>query len=627
MPTQDQRRYAFDGFVLDTQARELRDGDDAALALTAKAFDTLRYLIEHRDRIVGKDELLAQIWPGRIVEENNLTQAISALRRALGVGAGDHRYVVTVPGRGYRFVAELHDGITAPPARADSESALRRWRVPLVLATLLALVVLVAVVWQARRPSPSSAKTLPVAALAVLPFRPLTDGRRDELLELGLADTLIARLSRSTPLRVRSLASVQRFAGPKQDPLEAARSLGVGYVVEGSTQLDGDRVRVNARLLTVANGATVWADTFDAPLDQAFILQDRIAQSVASALSLKLAALPARSRHPCDGGDSEAYRAYLTGRYLINRPDPARLPQAMAGFHRAIDLDPSCARAYAGMAFAYRALVITGDRDPREVFPLAKAAAKQALAIDPESAEAYASLGFVQFWYDWDWAAAEASFKRSIALDPGLADARLGYAQLLNVRGRVGEGLAQARRARELDPLSPLINTLEGGFLAAAGQRVEARQRIRQAFDLQPGFWITLLYRGDMELDDRDYPAAIADLQRASERSHGASPAYASLGVAYAASGDDARARAVLAALESRDQAGYVPATRLAALHNALGDIPGALTLLERAYAERDLGIAFLGYERGWNNLRAQPRFEALARRLDLPSKPGSGHY
>ena len=627
MPGHDHSQYAFDGFALDTQSRELRGSDGEALALTAKAFDTLCYLIEHRDRIVGKDELLAEIWPGRIVEENNLTQAVSALRRALGVSAGDHRYIVTVPGRGYRFVAELHEGNTASPVRAGIEPARRRWRLPLALAALLAVVVLAAALWQARRPSPSIAKPPAVAALAVLPFRSLTEGKRDELLELGLADTLIARLSRSTPLRVRSLASVQQFAGPRQDPLQAARSLGVGYVVEGSTQQEGQRVRVNARLLTVANGATVWADTFDAPLDQAFTLQDQIAQSVASALSLKLAMLPARSRHPCDGGNSEAYRAYLTGRYLINRPDPARLPQAMAGFHRAIDLDPSCARAYAGMAFAYRALVIIGDRDPREVFPLAKAAAQQALAIDPESAEAHASLGFVQFWYDWDWAAAEASFKRSIALDPGLADARLGYAQLLNVRGRVDEGLAQARRARELDPLSPLINTLDGGFLAAAGHRVEARQRIRQALELQPDFWIALLYRGNMELDDQRYPAAIADLERASERSHRASPAYATLGVAYAASGDSARARAVLAALELRAHAGYVPATRLAALHNALGDTPGALALLERAYAERDLGIAFLGYDRSWNNLRTQPRFEALARRLDLSAKAGSGHY
>lgn len=621
------RRYAFDRFLLDTQARELRGSDGASLALTAKAFDTVLYLIEHRDRIVGKDELLAQIWPGRVVEENNLTQAVSTLRRALGTGAGDHRYIVTVPGRGYRFVAELRDNSAAQSPPIEAGRPHWRWRVPLALAALLALLALAGSLWYMQRPPPPKANPAAMTSLAVLPFRSLSAGRRDELLELGLAETLIARLSRSTPLRVRSLASVQRFAEPRQDPLEAARALGVGYVVEGSTQHEGSRIRVNARLLSVADGATVWADTFDAPLERVFTLQDDIAQAVAAGLSLKLAALPARSRHPCDGGDPEAYRAYLTGRYLINRPDPARLPQAMAAFHHAIELDPSCARAYAGMAFAYRALVITGDQDPREIFPLAKAAATQALAIDPKSAEAYASLGFVQFWYDWDWAAAEMSLKRAIALDPDLADAHLAYAQLLNIRGRVDEGLPQARRGRELDPLSPLINTLEGGFLAAAGHRVQARQRLERALELQPDFWVALLYRGGMELDDSDYAAAITDLRRASELSHRASPAYATLGVAYAAAGDRTRAQQVLAALEMRDRAGYVPATRLAALHNALGDTDRALALLERAYAERDLGIAFLGYESSWNNLRTQPRFLVLARRLGLLSKPGHGRY
>src|SRR4249919_1876607 len=207
MPEAAIRHYRLESYRLDTQTRELRDGDGPAVPLTSKAFDTLCYLIEHRQRVVGKDELLASIWPGRVVEENNLTQAIAALRRALGTNAGEHRYIVTVPGRGYRFVAEVHEGeldadastaqvVAAPPSAAPMPA----WRRAITKGAVLFMLGLFAIAaWRMRE------------ALAVLPFRSLSSGPRDEGLELGLADTLITRLSHSNALRVRSLASAQRL--------------------------------------------------------------------------------------------------------------------------------------------------------------------------------------------------------------------------------------------------------------------------------------------------------------------------------------------------------------------------------------------------------------------------------
>ena len=618
MSDTSQRYHRFGDYCLDTQARELRAGDGALVPLTAKAFDTLCCLIDNRQRVVGKDELLATVWAGRVVEENNLTQAISALRRALG---SEHRYIVTVPGRGYRFVADVEDAADAPardtatpvpvPHRFDRRRAI-------ALGALLFMLALFAVsAWRMREPAmppvPPSQQTL-----AVLPFRSLSPGPRDELLELGLAETLIARISASTQLRVRSLASSQRFAGSQQDPIDAGRQLGAAYVLEGTTQRDGEQVRVNARLLDVKDGRAIWSGSFDERIDRAFTLQDGIAAAVASALAFEMSELPTAGRSPCDGANAEAYRAYLTGHYQLNRPSAARMRQALTAFRRAVDLDPTCARAYAGMAYAYRALVMTGDQDPKKYFPLAKAAVKQALAIEPDMAEAYASQGFIRFWHDWDWVGAEASFKRALELNPSLAEAHMGYAHLLSNLGRKDEAVLHAREAVTLDPLSPLINTLASNFIVIAGDTGAARQGWEKALELEPDFWTALLSRSGTLMARGDYAGAIADLRRASELSGGNSQALAALGMAHVSAGDYYAAEQILHDLEKRDRAGYVPATSMAALRNALGDSEGALDLLERAYEERDIRMAFLKVDARWNNMRTLPRFQALAQRMKL---------
>jgi tetratricopeptide (TPR) repeat protein len=257
----------------------------------------------------------------------------------------------------------------------------------------------------------------------------------------------------------------------------AGRQLNASYVVEGSTQRLGDRVRVNARLLQVDSGRALWADTFDVRPQEVFTLHDRIANSVASILAVRLGAMPTPGSSPCDGRDAQAYRAYLSGLYLMSRPDPVRLPKALAAFRRAIELDPACARAYAGMVYAYHGQVITGDRAPHQMFPLAKAAAEQALRIDPESAEAHTAKGFSQFWYDWDWAGAETSFKRAIALNPNLAAAWFysGYVKLwLGEPNTAIEHFARAMRFSPVDPTMPRLQAATADAHFHAGRHDEA---------------------------------------------------------------------------------------------------------------------------------------------------------
>jgi TolB-like protein/Tfp pilus assembly protein PilF len=446
------------------------------------------------------------------------------------------------------------------------------------------------------------------------------------LLDLGLAETLIARVSRATALRVRSLASSQRFGGPAQDALEAGRALGADYVVEGTTQRRGHRVRVNARLLAVSDGRALWSGTFDEDIARAFTLQDGLAAAVDTALDLQLRAAPAGLRSPCDGADAAAYRDYLTGRYQLDRPSAERMRDALSAFKRAVDRDPTCARAYAGMAFAYRALVMPGDEEPRERFGQARAAVERALAIDPDLAEAHASLGFIRFWYDWDWAGAEVALRRAIELNPSLPEARMAYAHLLNNLGRNAEAADQARQAAALDPLSPLVLTLSSTFLINAGRADEGHALLRKARELDPGYWTALLSSGMGKLQRGDALGAVADLRRARSLCGDCSQALAVLGAADVKAGDRPAAQALLAGLEARARGGYVPATSLAALHLALGDRPGALDLLERGFVERDVRMPFLRSDQRWVPLHDEPRFQALLRKMRFAPLPAPGN-
>ena len=641
------RQLGVEGYRIDPQARRLLSPSGEPVAMTGKAFDVLWYLVEHRDRVVSKDDLLAAVWPGRIVEENTLTQAVSLARRALGSNASDHRHIVTLPGRGYRFVAAVEElGEPAPPRDRRAEDRApsgidagpaarvvaslparvqRRWWLA-ALALALALGLLAFAAWRSRAPQPA----VPLAAaprvaaprtqdvtLAVLPFRSLSAGPRDEGLELGMADTLITRLSRTAGLQVRALSSSQRVSAFPLDARAVGRELGAAYLVEGTTQRAGDQVRINARLLSVADGKAIWAETFDAPIERVFTVQDRVGDAVTSALRLSPALAPQRGQGPCEGADPLAYRAYLRGQYQNNRPSVDRSTEALAAFREAIDRDPTCARAWAGMAYAYRAMVIAGDADPRQAFPLAQAAVQKALAIDPQSAEAWSSKGFIEFWYDWDWPRAEASIARAVVLNPNLAEAQIAMAHLLVNIGRPREALPFVRRAIALDPLSPLINSLGSFFLRSAGEAGEAQRHLRKTLELEPEAWIAMRIKAGRALASGDSAEAVANLTRAVEISRGQSHTVASLGRAYLAAGDRVAAQRLMADLEARRRRGYVPATSLAELADALGDRRRALDLLEQGYHERDVRMAFLLLD--WPQLRNEPRYLELLQRMRLP--------
>jgi DNA-binding winged helix-turn-helix (wHTH) protein/tetratricopeptide (TPR) repeat protein len=579
MPTPQAHVYEFGDFRLDASKSLLLRGEDEVVPLTRKVFDTLLYLVERGGAVIDKDELMRMIWPDTVVEENNLSQNISALRRVLGENRGEHRYILTVQGRGYRFVADVKtlSDVSAPVH--DSVSSIR--------------------------------------TIAVLPFTPLVAEKRDAALELGMADALIARLG-SGEIIVRPINSVRKYVELDQDPLAAGRELGVGSVLEGSIQHWGDYIRVTVRLVKVLNGATLWAGTFDEKFTNIFAVQDAIAEKMTSALAPQLGSEEKKRLTKRHTLNAEAYELYVRGRYHGLKATPPEIQTAISYFRRAIDLDPNYALAYVGLADAYRSLPLNSDMNPSEFFPQAKAALQKAIEIDNTLAEAHAVLGFTIFWYDWDWGAAESQYRQAIELDPNSADAHLAYAHLLSNTGQHVEALAEAKRARELDPLNLRTNALEGQFLNHAGRTDEALARLQKTFELNPDYLLAHLFAWSAYIEKGMYVEAVAEARRARELNDLSLQPGAYLGYALAKAGKRREALVELEGLLELLAERYVPPYLVALVYNGLGERDETLTWLERGFEQRDPKMVFLMVEPKWNNLRDDQRFQDLLRRVGL---------
>ena len=628
------RCYTFGDFRIDAIARRLSRQDGETVPLTPRVFDTLLYLVQHSGTSLSKDDLLAAIWPGRVVEENNLTQSISVLRKVLGTPAEGQRYIVTEPGRGYRFVADVQaqfvaqiraespSSIMSPAADATLESPakLTYRRHNAFLPTLAAVVLIgliAAGIWFMRQ-NTNGATATSITTLAVLPFKPLLPGERDEVLELGMADTLIAKLSSSRRLIVRPLGSVRRFDRLDQDPIAAGRALNVGSVLESQVQRRADHMHVSARLLSVPDGAALWAGTFDKKFTDIFALQDTIAQKVTTALALEFDRNEQRAMQAGYTHNPDAYLLYLQGRYRIGKVTPTEIHAGMDAFRKAIDLDPTFALAHTALAESYRRLPITSDVDPKEAFPLAKKAAQKALEINDDLADAHSVLGWVAFWYDWDWAASEKEFRRAIELNPSVIEAHFGYGHLLSCTGRDAEAIEQGRRVHELDPLSPIANTIAAFFFIDAGRNAEAQALLDKVFVIAPDFWVAHFQRGLIALAANDYLTATTEFTDARDHSGGSMQAISMLAYTRAQAGDRAGAQALLDDLLKQSATNYVPASSIATIHMALGDSEQTIVWLNRAYEQRDVRMTFLKVDHRWDPLRADPRFVAIAQRMGL---------
>jgi DNA-binding winged helix-turn-helix (wHTH) protein/Tfp pilus assembly protein PilF len=582
MATLSAQVYEFGDFCLHGGKRLLLKRDGEPVSLTSKAFDTLTYLVEHAGSVLDKDELMRAVWPNTAVEENNLNQNISILRRILGEQAGEHRYIATVPGRGYCFVADVK-------ARAAMGT-------------------------QVETPTAASTRSL-----AVLPFTPLVAEQRDAALELGMADALIGRLG-SRELIVRSINSVRRYIGLDQDTLAAGRELRVESVLEGSIQRSGDLLRIRVRLINISDGTSLWAGTFDETFTNVFAVQDAIAGKVADALAPRLGREERKRLTKRYTLNAEAYELYARGRYHALKATPPEIQTATSYFQQAIALDPAYALAYVGLADAYRSFPLNSDMPPDGFFPRAKAALQKAIELENSLAEAYAVLGFTIFWYDWDWSAAEDHFKRALELNLNDSDTHLFYAHLLSNTGRHTQALSEAKYARELDPLNLRTNALEGQFLNHAGHTDEALARLRKTLELDQNYLLAHYFAWSVFVEKGMYREAEAEARRARELNDASAQPAAYLAYTLAKLGKRHEAQAELDRLLALSKERFVPPYLVALVYNGLSRIDEALTWLERGCEQRDPKMVFLMVEPKWNNLHSEPRFQDLLERVGLTS-------
>jgi DNA-binding winged helix-turn-helix (wHTH) protein/TolB-like protein/Tfp pilus assembly protein PilF len=619
--------YEFGDFRIDAAKRLLLKGDEA-VPLMPKAFDTLLYLVEHSGKVIERDELMTAIWADTIVEENNLTQNISSLRRVLGEKHGQNQFIATVPGHGYKFVADVrqvnethqsaapeHAVVTTPEAKDQPASvsartkersyANRFWLIALVIFVVLGFSAFGVYRWRENKQRVTEA---PIKTLAVLPFKPLLAEKRDEALELGMADTLISKLSGGEGIVVRPFGAIRSYNSWDQDSLQAGRELGVEAVLDGSIQTSGERIRIAARLFRTSDGKQLWAGQFDEKLNDIFGVQDSISERVAAALRIQLGQKKRFTENV------EAYELYMRGQYHTQNLTRAETDKGIAYFQQAIQIDANYARPHLGLAGAYLAMALTSGVPSEQVVPLAKTATLRALEIDETLPEAHVARGLIYFWYEWDWALAEKEYLRALELDPNSAEAHFAYAHVLSNSGRHEMALAQIRRARELDPLSLVTNALEGQILFFAGKHDEALDRLQKSIDLNPNFWLAHLFISRVYTEKGMHAEAVAAAKRAKELS-GNSQSDAYRAYALAKWGQAGEARAVLEELLKLSKERYVPPYNLAVVYNALGESDKAMEYLEKGFAEKDVRMVFLSVEPMWTPLRSNPRFVDLLKR------------
>ncbi len=607
--------FEFGPFSLDSGKRLLlRDGE--AVPLAPKALETLLALVESRDRVLSKDELLDRVWGGASVEEGGLTRNVSILRKTLGEKPDDHQFIVTVPGHGYRFVAAVKETtVNEPPAEVrgghtrqngrPSRPLAWRWLALAALA-VLALASTVYIVRPVANPVRPS-----ITSLAVLPLNNLSGDPTQDYFADGMTEALIGNLAPISALRVVSRTSVMRFKGTRTSLPEIARELKVDGVIEGSVQRTRDRVRISVQLIHAPTDTHLWAREYERELTDVLKLQGEVARAVADEIRIQVTA-EERARMASAGTvDPAAHQEYLLGQYYLWKLTEEDLARAVDHFERATRLDAAYAAAYAGLSHAWWWRGVWGAKTFKEIESPSRAAARKALELDPRLAEAHVSMGRLKFGHDWDWTGAESDFRRALDIDPNNLDAHFFSAMLFMALGRFPESIAHVERAEQLDPLSSTVHSAFGRVLYRARKFEQAIPHLNQAIALEPR--------------SSDGYGRLADVYEALGRYDEALALYEKVHVLKGRPRDPDIA-IVFARMGKRDEANRVLATvrntsppaQLAQAYAVLGNSDEAFRLLFRHAEERN-GLNYVKTEPRFDSLRADPRWPLLLHRMNLP--------
>jgi TolB-like protein/DNA-binding winged helix-turn-helix (wHTH) protein len=608
------------------------------LHVQAQPVRVLWFLVERPGQLVTRQELQEKLWPGQPAEEvdDSLNSTVKKLREALGDDPAKPLYIETIPRRGYRFIApiqreapEIPPGdkqtASAEPSWLTAETAVhataipaeplgwRRYRKPgtIGLLTLIAIVGLLSVTAFLKRAGADAQ----IHSIAVLPFENLSGDSSQDYFAEGLTDAVTTDLAQIGAVKVISRSSANHYKKDYKPLVKIGQELGVDAVVEGTVARSGDKVRVNARLISTGDDRNLWAQSFERDTGDILSLEDDLAQSVSRRIEVALTPNYMHRRDEPHPVNVQAYEAYLSGMHdLNNHRTNNELQKSLEQFNEAIALDPRFAGAYAGKAITYNLL---GDYDEipgSQAGPSAEAAARRALELDPALAAAHSALAFALWKYSWDWKTAEAEFQKSLALNPNNAHTHHIYAVLLACRGDFAGAEEHMRKALALDPLSMIIRTNIGWFHYFQRDYAKAEEAYQEVLKLDPGFlparqklWITYAEEGKTE----QAAAELENLMRLFghdqllQRVERANPParYRTAVQGYAASG----------VLSPYERARYL---------SLLGKKPEAVRALGEAATQRSSWMVYLRIEPVFDAIRSRPDFADLVRQANIPELP-----
>jgi len=568
----------FGVFEFDRRERELRKRGNR-VTLQGQHYEVLSALLEEPGRLVTREHLRRRVWPdGRFVEfDRAINKAICGLRRILGDSAISPRFIDTVPGQGYRFVAPVQG-------------------------------------------SGSSARTgVPFPSLVVLPIENLSGDSEQEYIADAMTDNLVSALGQIAGVRVISRTSAMSYKGVRKPLAQIAGELGVGFAVEGSLTRTGARIRISLRLHEAGSERQLWNGSYEGRISGLSALQNEAAQRARIGVESHLIpgatplAIPAVAGHP------EAHDGYLRGRHFWNRRTGKDVLRSLDLYRRAIDLDPTLAVAHTGLADSLVLVGLWGMRPPDDVFPEARSAAMRALTIDETLAEAHTGLAEVRKDYDLDWERAERGYRRAIALDPAYATAHHWYAQLLSMLGRHSEAIAEILQARRLDPLSVPINAFVAYIYLVARQYDNAVAAANRAIELEPRSALAHWYLGRTYSFQEKWSDAIEALREGEFLSGDLALCKGDLALALRRAGQKPHAESVLQSLQKTSLEHYVSPCHLGRAHLGAGNQEVALVWLERA-AKEGVPVALGLADPEFDELRRQRGFRELCAKLNVPA-------
>jgi len=637
-------RTRFGAFEVDLRAGEVYK-HGVRLRLQDQPFQILALLLERRGDVVTREELCQKLWPADtfVDFDTGLNSAIKKLRDVLADSAEEPRYIETLPRRGYRFIAEVENGVPDAPLEtlvqspksplegdenehrtkrlSDGEvdvgpTGTSRARLWLVLAGLAGLAI-IAITYLTLRARTGHTTQTKIRSLAVLPLSNLSGDSTQEYLADEMTEELCGRLARIHDLRVISRTSVMRFKDTKLSVPEIARTLGVDAIVEGSVIRQGNRIRVHAQLIRGSTDEHLWSDEYDGELGDVLTLESEVAQSIARKVEVKVTGEERARLVAAHHVSPEVYESYLKAEDEFSKSSSqAELEQSIAYFEQTIGKDANFAPAYVGLANAYERFgSILGGAPPKETHPKMISAARKAIELDPDLSAPHVLLAGA-YQKQWQWSDAEAEFKRALELNSNDAGAYVGYAKWLLCQGRMDEALAWAQRARDLDPLGAAGDLLgppgitKGWILFHARRYDEAIRELRSD---DPDHW----YLGFALIANGQPDEAITVLEKA--LSPDRSPAVMGVLVrAYAHAGRREEALRLLDELKRRQRTTYVPAAAFVNAYLGLGDNEQAFVWLEKAYKEESNLLQLLKVHPYFDPLRGDPRFTDLVHRVGL---------